>query len=138
MSPRPPEPKLLPGVPAQATETIMIVEDHVTLRTLMRQVLSNAGYRVLETTDVPEALRLCETFDGEISLMVTDVVMPVMSGPQLAERAAKMRPRMKVLFSSGYPGAEMPGPAGELNFFEKPFTPDALLRKIREVLDASE
>jgi CheY-like chemotaxis protein len=124
---------------AGTSETILLVEDDRTLRVLIRQVLNTAGYRVLESRDVEEALELCERHEGVIALMVTDVVMPVMSGPQLAERVVKMRPEVKVLFSSGYPGAELEEQGlrpEEIHFFEKPFTPGALLRKVREVLDS--
>jgi len=128
------------AVAAVNSETILLVEDDRTLRALIRQVLNTAGYRVLESRDVEEALELCERHEGVIALMVTDVVMPVMSGPQLAERVVKMRPELKVLFSSGYPGAELEEQGlwpEEIHFFEKPFTPDALLRKVREVLDSA-
>jgi len=122
------------------SEAILLVEDDRTLRTLIRKVLAGAGYLVLESNNVEEAVQICERYEGTIALLVTDVVMPVMSGPQLAERALQMRPAMKVLFSSGYPGPELEArglKAQEINLFEKPFTPDALIRKVREVLAGS-
>jgi PAS domain S-box-containing protein len=128
------------GRGAGGSEAILLVEDDRTLRTLMRRVLAGAGYQVLESNNVEEALQICERHEGAIALLVTDVVMPVMSGPQLAERALKMRPAMKVLFSSGYPGPELEArglKAQEINLFEKPFTPDGLIRKVREVLAGS-
>ena len=89
---------------------------------------------------VPEALLLCERHAGKIDLLVTDVVMPGMSGRELADRLAVVRPEIKSLFVSGYTDDALDRhrvASGELNFLQKPYTPDSLARKVREVLDAT-
>ncbi|MCR4376316.1 MAG: PAS domain S-box protein [Acidobacteria bacterium] len=121
------------------TETILIVEDDAGLRKLATRVLAPAGYHVLGAASGEEALGLLERHEGPVHLLLSDVVMPGMNGRQLAERLVPARPRMKVLFMSGYTDdtivrhgvsdAEMP-------FLSKPFTSVALLQKVREVLDS--
>lgn len=122
----------------RGTETILVLEDEKALRDLIRQVLCKAGHTVLDTGDPEEAIQLCERHAGEIALFITDVVLPKLSGPEVVERVATMRPGMKIIYISGYPGkAAIPNllrPTGA-PFLEKPFTPDALVRKVREVLD---
>src|SRR5581483_11943887 len=132
-------PQRLP--PPSGSETILVVEDENAVRGLVRSILTRKGYTVLDTGDVDEALRLCEQHSGNIALLITDVIMPKMSGPQVAERALKLRPGLRILYTSGYTdnalghhGVFQPG----VTLFEKPFTPDALVRKVREVLDAPE
>jgi PAS domain S-box-containing protein len=127
------------AVARRATETILVVEDEVAVRSLVRGVLSSCGYTVLEASQGDEALTLCDQHKGEIHLVVTDVVMPQMSGRELVARLATMHPSIKVLFMSGYTnegivhhGALEKGKA----FLQKPFTPAALLGKIRDVLEA--
>ena len=137
-----PEPtsKSSPRLPRfqSGTETVLLVEDEAGVRTLTRLILQGIGYKILETQNGGEALLLCERHQGKIDLMLTDVVMPQMSGCQLAERLAPLRPEMKVLFMSGYTdeavaqhGVLQP----DMPFLRKPFTPDALARRVREVLD---
>ncbi len=124
----------------KGTETILLVEDETGLRKLVREVLHAHGYVVLQAGDVREALRMCEQHLGAIHLFLTDVVMPHMSGRELAERAIVLRPRMKVLYMSGYADviAGQPATIGlKTPFLQKPFTPDTLLSKIRAVLDAA-
>jgi signal transduction histidine kinase len=129
-----------PGLPesARGYETILLVEDELAVRELARDVLSAHGYTVLEAQNGREALRISERHSGPIHLMLTDVVMPEMSGQELASRLAALRPTMPVVYMSGYTDAAVvhhgvldPGTI----FLQKPFTPDALARKIRQVLD---
>ncbi|MFN2452726.1 MAG: response regulator [Pyrinomonadaceae bacterium] len=121
------------------SQTVLLVEDEESIRQLVREVLEMDGYRVLETSGGDEALPLCRSYEGAIDLMLTDVVMPHMSGRELTERAAFFRPEMKVLYMSGYTdeaifhhGVSNVGMA----YLEKPFAADELVRKVREVLNA--
>jgi two-component system, cell cycle sensor histidine kinase and response regulator CckA len=107
----------------------------------VRQVLSSHGYTVMECRSPEEALGMSSNYSGHIHLMVTDVVMPGGSGPELAQRITAQRPETQVLFMSGYTddaivhhGVLDAGVA----FLEKPFTPDELLRKVRKVLGTSQ
>jgi len=120
------------------SETILVLEDENALRALVRQVLVRNGYTVLDTGDAAEAVRICGEYEGNIALLVTDVILPQMTGPEAAAQALEFRPEMKVLYTSGYTAnALIHRGAGqqEAVFFAKPFTPDALARKVREVLD---
>ncbi|HPQ17027.1 MAG TPA: PAS domain S-box protein [Bryobacteraceae bacterium] len=121
------------------TETVLLVEDDAGLRKLMREVLRAKGFAVLQAGDVNEALRICERHLGPIHLFLTDVVMPCMSGRELAQRATVLRPGMKVIYMSGYTDIIAGQPEvieRDTPFLRKPFTPDELLSKVRAVLDA--
>ena len=140
------EPKLqaVPESPAvrvalKGAETILLVEDEARVRKLIVDVLTDRGYKVLEATRGREALRLAKTHEGKISLAVVDVVMPEMSGPDLIRQMARVRPRMRVLYISGYTEEAMVHhgiPESGIAFLQKPFLPDALAQKVREVLDS--
>jgi len=119
------------------SETILLVEDDEQVRRVNCAVLRRKGYNVLEASSGDEALSVSESFAGQIHLLLTDVIMPKMSGSQLAERISPTRPGMKILYVSGYTdntivhhGVLNPGIA----FLQKPTSPTLLLRKVREVL----
>ena len=120
------------------TETILLAEDATAVRVAARQILERFGYTVVEAANGTDALRAARN-GAAIDLLLTDVVMPEMSGRELVERFAKLRPNTKVLFMSGYTddaivrhGVLRPGTA----YLQKPFSPDTLARKVREVLDS--
>ena len=137
------------GVPAAApparplaapggTEHILVVEDDAQIRSLIRGVLDASGYTVLEARRGEDALRLSEQHAGALHLLLTDVVMPGMSGRELAQRLAAHHPGMKVLFMSGYTDqvvVEQGMIEARAPFLQKPFSPEALRRKLREMLD---
>jgi PAS domain S-box-containing protein len=128
-----------PPEPRSGCETILLVDDDHAVRTLARLVLSGHGYTVLEASQGSEALHVCNQHEGRIDLMVSDVVMPAMRGAELAERARGLQPNMRVLFLSGFTDDAVGHegmPAARPAFLPKPFTPDTLARKVREVLDA--
>jgi len=125
----------------QGTETILVAEDEPSLRKLARHVLQMHGYTVLDASNGEKALRVAEQHEGPIHLLVTDVVMPSMSGRQLAERLAAVRPDVKVLYVSGYTDDAVVRNGvlqAETAFLQKPFTVTALAHKVREALDAPE
>jgi len=120
------------------SETVLIVEDEDSLRKLSQRTLQQHGYSVLEAENGEDALRVSEAYAGSIDLLLTDVVMPGMGGKETAERLQPLYPRMKVLYMSGYTDNSIVhhGVLTEGVFFlQKPFSPEALVRKIREILD---
>jgi PAS domain S-box-containing protein len=121
------------------TETILLVEDEVPLRHMLQETLSGAGYHVLEASDGTDAIRKWEKQAGSIDLLLTDVVMPLVNGRQLARRLTSVAPRMRVIYMSGY-ADDVIAYHGildeETTLVQKPFSPNALLQKLREVLDA--
>jgi PAS domain S-box-containing protein len=129
----------LAGDAAPGTETVLLVEDVETVRALAREILRLNGYAVIEARHAREALLLSEAHRGPIHLMLTDIVMPGMSGGELARRLRAQRPATRVLYMSGYADDAIfrnALPGKETAFLEKPFTAAVLSRKVREVLDA--
>jgi len=136
------EPHVEPDAPVAArsgAETILLIEDEARVRKLIVGLLRGRGYKVLEAARSDEAIRLARAHKGPIHLAVVDVVMPEMSGPEVIRHIAERRPEMRVLFISGYTDeAIVHHKIGETGaaFLSKPFLPEALARKVREVLDA--
>ena len=121
------------------TETILLVEDEAGIRSLMRKTLEPYGYRVLEARDVLDAIAIAEAHDGSIDLLLSDVIMPVMNGPDLAQRIVSQRPAIKVCYVSGFPNSllsEQKREPQRMWFLAKPFTPQTLALKVRECLDS--
>jgi len=121
----------------RGTETILLVEDEVALRQVIRKALHHYGYQVLEAVDVNHALELAERAAGPIDLLLSDIVMPILSGPDLAQRVVHHRRGIKVLYMSGLSnraGLGNGSVGAPVDFLEKPFTPRALALRIRECL----
>jgi signal transduction histidine kinase len=122
----------------RGTETVLLVEDSIQVRTLIRRILKSHGYRVLEAVDGPAAIKQSEGESGRIHLLLTDVVMPGMSGRVLAEHLKLVRPDMKILYMSGYTDDQviMRGVIDSpYAFIQKPFRSESLALKVRTVLD---
>jgi two-component system cell cycle sensor histidine kinase/response regulator CckA len=138
-----PAPAATEGQPPGAergTETVLLVEDNDAVRALAREALTRSGYSLFEAVNGEEGLRIATEQRGAIDLVITDVVMPVMGGRELAARLSLMYPQLKILFTSGYTDDEIlkggtmePG----RSFIQKPFTPESLLRTARAMLDAA-
>lgn len=121
------------------TETILLVEDEEMVRRLARHILEVSGYNVLEAASGGEAMELCQGYAGTVHLLLTDVVMPRMSGPQLRKEVTKLWPEIEVLYMSGYTD-EVVGrydARTDASFLQKPFSPSALAVKVLEILDAA-
>lgn len=127
-----------PTASTNGSETVLLVEDEAALRRLSRRVLAQFGYTVVEAPNGEEALQLAEAYHGPIHLVLTDVVMPRMSGRDLAQRVLMSHPEAKVLFMSGYTDdavVQHGVRTHEVSLLRKPFTPYALAARVREVLD---
>ncbi|HYT83053.1 MAG TPA: response regulator [Gemmatimonadales bacterium] len=127
------------GESLRGSETVLLAEDAAAVRAVTRQVLDRLGYTVLEAPNGAAALHLATKHHGPIHLLLTDVIMPELGGRQLAQQLIALRPELRVLYASGYTddavvrhGVLTPGVA----YLQKPFTPDVLARKVREVLDS--
>ncbi len=124
---------------AKGHETILLVEDDEMVRSLVRETLEREGYKLLDAADSVEARRIADDFKGEIDLLITDVVMPKLSGRELADQMVHSRPKIKVLYMSGYTDTAILKSGlerGSIAFLQKPFTPAALTGKVREVLES--
>ena len=120
------------------SETVLVVEDDNSLRWLTCQMLAQFGYTVVEAQDASHALGLARERAGDIDLLITDVVMPGLNGRQLARQVRQLYPHIKVLLMSGYTAeiaAQIDKTDVAVAFLEKPFTPEELGEKVREVLD---
>jgi two-component system cell cycle sensor histidine kinase/response regulator CckA len=137
--PSPSPPSLRAGPPAsRGRETILLVEDDDQLRDVERLVLARSGYRVLAARDAAEALAICADRSQAIHLLLTDVVLPQMSGPVLAQKVTAARPEVRVLCMSGHTNDSVVRHGiltADIAFLQKPVTPDTLAGKVREVLD---
>ena len=126
---------------ADALGTILLVEDEEPVRAIAQRILTRHGYTVVPAADGRDALRCAELHDGEFDIVVTDMVMPVMSGRAFAQEFGKLHPSTPVLFISGYTDDEIlrrGSLAPRTAFLEKPFTPDGLLGAVRKILMAAE
>jgi len=126
-------------VTLRGSETILLVEDEDQVRVVVRGILRRHGYQVIEARNAGEALLACEQRRDEIHLLLTDVVMPQMSGPALAKRLSGDRREMKVVCMSGYTDDSIVRHGlldAHIEFLQKPITPETLTRKVREVLDS--
>jgi two-component system, cell cycle sensor histidine kinase and response regulator CckA len=132
MSPQPPT--------ISSTETLLIVENEAAIRNLLQMALRKNGYTVLAAESGREALDLVSTHSGPIHLLITDVMMPDIDGPELVRRLSAIRPETRTLFMSGYMDDAL-GEQGVLpssvNFIQKPFSPSTIAQKVRDILDGT-
>ncbi|HWI18600.1 MAG TPA: response regulator, partial [Vicinamibacterales bacterium] len=122
--------------PGATLETVLLAEDEDGVRELTLETLKRRGYRVLTAACGEEAIKLASSYEGTIHLLISDVVMPGMKGPELAERLRAMRPGIKVLFVSGYAADVVtPNDLRQATLLSKPFSPAALASAVRASLD---
>ncbi len=124
---------------ARGSESVLLVEDEGQVRGLAREILETCGYRVLEAACAEEAISIYENLDCPVDLVITDVVMPGLSGRQLAERLREVSPGLRVIYMSGYTNdavVQRGVMEASAEFLQKPFTAASLARKVRDVLDA--
>jgi two-component system cell cycle sensor histidine kinase/response regulator CckA len=124
--------------PPGGSETVLLVEDEETVRTVAARVLASRGYVVHKAANGKEALELARKLDGTVDLVLTDVVMPDMGGVELVARLLELWPELKVVYMSGYAQGdklEPESPRVERSFLQKPFSSESLTLKVREVLD---
>jgi two-component system cell cycle sensor histidine kinase/response regulator CckA len=129
-----------PSVVWAGTETILLVEDENAVRKFVLEVLESSGYTVLEAPNGPAALEICRSYQFPIHLLISDIIMPKMGGAELKKRVVELLPEVSILFISGYTSDSIAARGiddPDIAFLEKPFTPDGLIRKVREVLGAS-
>jgi len=128
-----------PQFTPHGVETILLVEDEVAVRDLVRQVLQAAGYVVLEAANGEQALQLSTAHQGPIQVLLADVVLPGLSGPEVAEQLALIRSEIRVIYMSGYAQDRINrfrNPNGQRLFLHKPFTPTTLLTSVRQALES--
>jgi CheY-like chemotaxis protein len=132
-----PAPAASPPPAGAGGEAVLVVEDHAAVRDVTVRALTRRGYRVVAAADPEEALRLVPTLADDVRLVVTDVVMPGMSGPDMVQRLLAARPSLRVLYVSGYSqdALRQGAPGAGHDLLTKPFTPDELAGKVREILD---
>ena len=127
------------GAALEGTETVLVVEDDPSLRRLASAVLRHQGYTVLEASNGEEALRVVQEHGGQnIQLLLTDIVMPQMGGWELADRLLTQFPNTRLIYTSGYPEgaqAQHAGQGDDINYLPKPYAPEVIAEKVREVLD---
>jgi CheY-like chemotaxis protein len=131
------KPTVHPHSPSQVrrgTETVLLVEDEPALRASVRRILEQNGYKVVVASDAFEALKATEDHRNTFDLLVTDIALPKMRGTELAQRLLQRHPRLRVLCMSGY--SEEKIPLDSAHFIPKPFRREALIRKVREILDS--
>src|SRR5262245_34920467 len=132
MSPLPPE--------SSCTETLLVVENEAAIRNLLKMALQRNGYTVLAAESGHEALQLVRDHHGAIHLLITDVMMPDMDGPELVRQLSAIRPETRTLFMSGYMDDTL-GQHGVLpsnvNFIQKPFSPRVIAQRVRDILDGT-
>jgi two-component system cell cycle sensor histidine kinase/response regulator CckA len=126
--------------PSSGTETLLIVENEAAIRNLLQMALRKNGYTVLAAESGHEALELVRVHAGPLDLLITDVMMPDMDGPELVRQLTTIRPETRTLFMSGY----MDDALGEhgilpanVNFIQKPFSPRVIAQKVRDILDGA-
>jgi len=132
-------PKAEPGN-VRGSEVILLVEDTDQVRKVAARILSRLGYKVIEATNGQEALERFAALTEKVDLLVTDLVMPVLGGKELAQRIRAQEPNLRVLFMSGYSQADLSGPSAvdpDSHVLQKPFAPDTLSRKVRQILDTA-
>lgn len=123
---------------SQNMRTILVAEDDALVRKLVCRLLTTRGFHVLQADNGKKALELASSFDGEIHMLLSDVVMPGMNGPQVAVKLEKLRPSMKILFMSGFTDNALvfeDDEKVEAHFIPKPFSPGSILSKVQELLD---
>lgn len=118
----------------RAAGTILLAEDEALLRELGQTILSQAGYTVLTATGSQEVLSIVEKHPDVVDLLLTDIVMPGLSGQDLARLARKRWPEIRVLYTSGYSDEELDDLLGDASFLQKPFTPSELMTKVKELI----
>ena len=137
------EPQTVEAIPltrAAGSGTILLVEDEDAVRSLVETILTADGYKILVANSPAQAVEICGAFSGAIDVLLSDVVMPEMSGPELAEELLALRPDLKVIYMSGYAGEHLDeeGVSAEgASLLQKPFTAAALEEKIRQTLSSS-